>query len=47
MLIVVPITVLDTLVPIVVVLFRAAASGVLIPTPLNVFNTRTSLIVAV
>jgi hypothetical protein len=43
----VPITVLETFVPRVVVEFSAAASGVLIPTPLNEFNTLASAIVAV
>ena len=46
-LIVVPTTVLETLVPIVVVELRATASGVLTPTPLNVLNVLTSEIVAV
>jgi hypothetical protein len=46
-LIVVPITVLDTLVPTVVVELRATASGVLIPTPLNWLSVLTSEIVAV
>ena len=43
----VPITVLDTLVPKVVVEFKAVASGVFIPTPLNEFSTLASAIVAV
>ena len=42
----VPITVLETFVPRVVVEFNAAASGVLIPTPLYVFKTLASAIVA-
>jgi hypothetical protein len=46
-LIVVPITVLDTLVPIVEVELSLSASCVLIPTPLKEFNTLTSAIVAV
>jgi hypothetical protein len=46
-LIVVPITVLETLVPKVVVEFNAVAFGVLIPTPSNVFIVLTSAIVAV
>ena len=46
-LIVVPTTVLETLVPNVSVWFRATAPSVWIPTPLNVFNTLTSAIVAV
>ncbi len=47
MLIVVPITVLDTFVPSVVVEFKAVALGVLIPTPLNTLIVLTSDIVAV
>ena len=44
---VVPITVLDTLVPIVVEAFNLSASSVFIPTPVNEFKTLTSAIVAV
>jgi hypothetical protein len=43
----VPITVLETLVPIVVPVFNLIASSELTPTPLNEFNTLTSAIVAV
>ncbi len=43
----VPITVLDTLVPTVVVLFNLSASSVLIPTPAKELNTLVSAIVAV
>ena len=43
----VPITVLETFVPSVVVEFNAVASGVFTPTPLNEFNTLASAIVAV
>ena len=46
-LIVVPTTVLETFVPIVTVELRAVASGVLIPTPLNVLNVLKSEMVAV
>ena len=46
-LIVVPTTVLDTLVPIVWVEFKFWACSVLIPTPLNSLNNLTSAIVAV
>jgi hypothetical protein len=46
-LIVVPITVLLTFVPIVVVEFKDVASGVLIPTPLNELIVLTSPIVAI
>ena len=45
-LIVVPITVLLTLVPIVVVVFNAVASGVLTPKPLKALIVLTSPIVA-
>lgn len=43
----VPITVLETFVPIVVPVFNLIASSELIPTPLNVLSTLTSAIVAV
>ena len=43
----VPITVLDILVPTVVVLFSLSASSVLIPTPVNELSTLVSAIVAV
>jgi hypothetical protein len=43
----VPITVLETFVPKVVVEFKAVASGVLTPTPLKEFSTLASAIVAV
>ena len=43
----VPITVLETFVPSVVVEFNAVASGVFTPTQLNEFNTLASAIVAV
>lgn len=43
----VPTTVLDTEVPIVVVEFKACTSGVSIPTPLKLFNNLTSEIVNV
>ena len=42
----VPITVLETLVPNVVVELALVAASVLIPTPLKVFNSLTSAIVA-
>jgi len=43
----VPITVFDTLVPMVVAVFSLSASSELIPTPVNVFSTLISAIVAV
>ena len=43
----VPITVLDTFVPIVVEVFNLVASSVFIPTPLNELRVLTSAIVAV
>jgi hypothetical protein len=43
----VPITVLETLVPIVCVEFNVSASSVLIPTPVKLESTLTSAIVAV
>ena len=45
--IVVPITVLETLVPIVLVVFKSAASAVFTPTPSKVCNVLESPIVAV